>query len=83
MATLEQSIKMKNASVKAPAVTGQRPLKTPDTPTSEGDSGGIAKSKAVKNAGSTLTYNPNSPGSNFLKKTLGVNPAKNKTVEYF
>jgi len=84
MSSLGDSLKIKAAGTKAPAVTGQAPLKTPDAPLgSGGASGGISASKAKKNAGSTAIGNPASPARNDFISRLGVNTGKNKTNEYF
>lgn len=83
MASLGDSLKVKAAGTKAPAVVGAPPLSTPDAPLNEGLSGGIAKSKQVKNAGSTAPTQPkNSPGVDFVKR-LGVKSNSDKTVGYF
>lgn len=80
MASLSDSLRLKAAGQKAPAVTGQ-PLSTPDTPLDEGKSGGIAKSKQVKNAGSTSVTSPNV--SNKFIKSIGGSTDSDKTVGYF
>lgn len=80
MASLSDSLKLKAAGTKAPAVTGQ-PLSTPDTPLDEGKSGGIAKSKQVKNAGSTKLPT-GTPDESFLKG-IGGSSQTDKSVGNF
>lgn len=81
MASLSDSLRLKAAGSKAPAISGAAPLMTPDTPLDEGRSGGIAKSKQVKNAASTTTGKP-TPGSDFLR-SMGGSTASDKTTGYF
>lgn len=81
MASLQDSLRMKATSVKAPSLVGPRPLITPDVPLDEGKSGGIAKSKQVKNAAST----PNNVGpkhEQFIDRIGGATQS-DKTVGYF
>lgn len=83
MASLQDSLRLKAAGTKPPAMVGAAPLSTPDTPLSEGQSGGIAKSKQVKNAGSTKPVVPkNSPGVDFVTR-MGTPSSSDKTVGYF
>ena len=81
MASLQDSLRMKAANTKAPSVTGQQRLQTPDTPLDEGKSGGISASKARKNAAST----PNNVGpkhEQFIDR-IGGGTQSDKTVGYF
>lgn len=82
MSSLSDSLKLKAAGQKAPAVTGTQ-LHTPDTPLDEGKSGGIAKSKQVKNAGSTSPTAGDSGLSSKFTKSIGGGSQSDKTVGYF
>lgn len=83
MASLSDSLKAKAAGAKGPALSGPRPLIQPDVTAPEGQSGGIAASKKVKNAGSSSIVVPKAnPLSDFAGR-MGANIQSDKTGGYF
>ncbi len=83
MASLGDSLRLKAAGAKGPSVSGPRPLIQPDVPLEEGKSGGIAASKARKNAGSTSPVVGGRSLASEFARSLGANPQSDKTTGYF
>lgn len=71
MSSIGDSLRLK-AKTSGPAWNGAAPLRTPDVALDGGQSGGIAKSKSVKNAGSSSVVVPKpAPDSDFLRRMGG------------
>jgi hypothetical protein len=82
MSTLENSLKLKASGTSGPAMNGPRPLMQPDVTAPEGQSGGIAKSKQLKNAGSSCVVVPKAaPDSDFVSR-MGANVQSDKSGGY-
>lgn len=82
MSSIGDSLRVKRAGEKAPAVVGAPPVATPDMPLQEGKSGGISKSKSVKNAGSTPAKQGGANMQSFVER-LGVPTSSDKTLSAF
>jgi hypothetical protein len=82
MSTLENSLRLKAGGTSSPALVGAAPLSTPDIPVGGGQSGGIAKSKQIKNAGSSSIVVPKAaPDSDFVSR-MGAPVQSDKSGGY-
>lgn len=88
MSSLGDSLKIKRAGEKAPAIVGMPPVATPDKAIedygSTGKSGGISAAKAKKNASSTPKTGEGRNLSSEFAKSISIRDIdSDKTVGYF